>query len=47
MPGLFVAMLSFPRSVLGLKQSTEPTQVQSKFARSSAREYTVLARKSV
>ncbi len=27
MPGLFVAMLSFPRTVLSLKQSTEPTQV--------------------
>jgi hypothetical protein len=24
-----VAMLSFPRTVLSLKQSTEPTQVQS------------------
>src|SRR5918999_951842 len=26
--GLFVAMLSFPRIVLSLKQSTKPTQVQ-------------------
>jgi hypothetical protein len=25
--GLFVAMFSFPRTVLSLKQSTEPTQV--------------------
>jgi len=25
----FVAMFSFPRTVLSLKQSTEPTQVQS------------------
>ena len=27
MPGLFVAMVSFPCTVLSLKQSTEPTQV--------------------
>src|SRR5919202_2507615 len=27
MPGLFVALLSFPRTVLSLKQSTEPMQV--------------------
>src|SRR5918994_491028 len=27
-PGLFVAMLSFPRTVLSLEQSTEPMQVQ-------------------
>jgi hypothetical protein len=26
--GLFVALLSFPRTVLSLKQSTEPKQVQ-------------------
>ena len=28
-PGLIVAMLSFPRTVLSLKQSTEPTQVHA------------------
>jgi len=27
--GLFVAMLSFPRTVLSLKQSTEPMQVHN------------------
>jgi hypothetical protein len=31
MPGLFVALLSFPRTVLTLKQSTEPTQVHNLF----------------
>jgi hypothetical protein len=29
MPGSFVALLSFPRTVLSLKQSTEPTQVHN------------------
>src|SRR5215212_2435939 len=30
MPGLFVALLSFARTVLSLKQSTGPTQVQDR-----------------